>query len=154
MRLPGPVVALLLAGVALALPAAEAAPRPRPPKAAKTAGADDAARAARQRILREALLDHFVVGVDASREWHAEVRQQNGARFDFWNSYMSGGVGHGEPWFFKYSNFPEVRANDCRALGLGAWYTWYMLSQSAPADYKPGPAQAAPVNARVAATMK
>jgi len=68
--------------------------------------------------------------------WLAEVRAQNGARFDFQIQYLPGGVGKGEPWFFKYKSLEHSIASQ-QALGNGAWFTWYMLEQSMPAEYKP-----------------
>ncbi|HYE04494.1 MAG TPA: hypothetical protein VEL07_03135 [Planctomycetota bacterium] len=134
----------------------EATPRSKKsPETAKTQSAAlEEAKAIRQRILRDVLLDHFFFGLEAPREWHAEVRTQHGARFDFLNAYLSAGVGKGDPWFFTYSPFVSNRIAECGELGMGAWFTWYMLSQSMPADYKPGPAEAAPVNARVPETMR
>ncbi len=114
----------------------------------------DAAKRIRQQIMQAALLDHFSIGVEAPKAWHAEVRQQNGANFDFTVGYLSAGVGKDTPWFFKFGNYVEARILDAKALGMGVWFTWYMLSQSMPADYKPGPAQACPANAKVASTMK
>jgi hypothetical protein len=154
------VAARLLAAVAIALlalsptfvSAAEAKPeKPAPEKLSKEA---EQARAARQQTLRTMLLDHFCLGVEAPTEWQAEVRKVNGARFDFTLGYLSTGVGHNDtPWFLKYGGL-EQRMVDAKTLGMGCWFTWYMLSQSAPADWKPGPAQASPANAKVAATMK
>jgi hypothetical protein len=137
-------LALAIALTAAALSGADA----KPSKQAEEA------RAARQRTLRTVLLDHFCLGVEAPKEWQSEVRTANGARFDFTLGYLSTGVGHGEvPWFFKWGGM-EARLNDAKALGMGCWFTWYMLSQSAPANWKPGPAQASPANAKVASTMK
>jgi hypothetical protein len=113
----------------------------------------DPGRKLRQQILRNVLLDHFCIGVDAPSDWQADVRKTSGATFDFTVNYLSGGIGHGDPWFFKYGNFLENQVLGCKSNNMGAWFTWYMLSQSMPADYKPGPKEAAPANAKVASTM-
>src|SRR4051794_32499337 len=95
------VLLVLLGAVGLsagdAVPVNQAAPKADAKKA----------RAARQAFFREAMLDHFVMGVNAPKEWHADVRQNNGACFEFSNDYLSGGVGFDTPWFFKYSTFVE-----------------------------------------------
>ena len=113
----------------------------------------DPGKKIRQQILRHVLLDHFCIGVEAPKSWHDDVRATSGATFDFSVGYLSGGVGKGVPWFFKYGPFLENRLLDCKANNMGAWFTWYMLSQSMPADYKPGPKEATPANAKVASTM-
>jgi hypothetical protein len=156
------VLLLLLCGAALSAGDA-AAPKPEAPKAAEAPeparkGKDGGARAARVKLFKEAFLDHFVMGVCAPKEWHADVRQNNGATFEFSNDYLSGGVGHDTPWFFKYSNFVENRMLEDKALGMGAWFTWYMLSQSKNKNgltYNgTGPAKTAPANAKDPALMK
>jgi hypothetical protein len=136
---------LLLVLLSTTLAAAERKPSGPPP---------DPGREARQRILHDKLLDHFCVGVDAPSDWLLETKQKNGCAWDFKVAYLSGGVGRGTIGWQKWVNWPEWYVGQCRDAGVGAWITWYMLSQSLPADYKPGPAQAAPANAKVAATMK
>ncbi len=141
------VLAVLLAAASWS-PGAEG----RSPKPAKAV--EDPAKPIREKLLREKLLDHFCIGLDAPNEWLDETRRVNGCNWDFKVAYVSGGVGRGAISWQKYVNFPEWYINQCQSVGCGAWFTWYMLSQSLPADYKPGPAQASPANAKVAATMK
>ncbi len=123
-------------------------------EARRSAKADDVAKAARQKIMREVLLDHFCIGIEAPPEWHDDVRKTNGARLDFNVCYLSGGAAKDTPWWIKYSDFVGVSIQRCKARGQGMWFTFYMLAESNPADYKPGPAQATPTNAKVAGTMK
>jgi hypothetical protein len=155
LRIAG--IVLLLCVLAACLPAADGPGAPVPPggptTAAKPKAKPDAARRMRQQIMLATLLDHFNIGVEAPKAWHADARATNGATFDFTVGYLSAGVGKDTPWFFKYGNSVENRILDCKSLGMGVWFTWYMLSQSMPADYKPGPAQACPANAKVASTM-
>jgi len=117
----------------------------------------DSGKAARQRILKERLLHHFTLGVDAPVEWIVETREKNGARWDFTAGYLSGSAGPGEAgdgqWFFKYGTV-ESTLRKAREAGIMVWWTYYVLAASHPALYKPGPAQATPVNARVPETMR
>jgi len=122
-------------------------------KAADFAKADPA-KASRQQILRERLLDHFFWGISAPAEWMAETRAANGAKWDVQCGYLSGGAGDADdPWWLKYGA-AERRLGEGARTGHVVWFTYYLLAASAPAHYKPGPAQATPVNAKVAATMK
>jgi len=128
---------------------------------------DDANAAARKRLLHERLMDHFIFGIDAPTEWLNETRDKNGAKWDARVQYVSGGAAKSswdtvflDPWN-KWVN-PDKRRGvwaenfikDTTANGYIAWLTFYNLAQSAPALYKPGPAQSTPVNAKVKETMK
>lgn len=148
-----PALLVVLAACLLLAPAAAGAAAER-----KAAKGDDGGRAKRQQILKQEVLDHFVFGVCSTVEWHTEVRQVDGARFDFSNDYLSAGVGHGDPWFFKYSPFLFNRGEEAKRLGMGRWFTWYMLSQSKSPEgltYEgTGPAKTAPANAKHAAVMR
>src|SRR5271165_5380058 len=107
---------LLLWSLATWISAAENPATPGAPtggtSAAQPKAKPNAAKRTRQKIVQAVLLDHFCIGVEAPKEWHAEVRQQNGATFDFTVGYLSGGVGHDTPWFFKYGNGVENRILD------------------------------------------
>src|SRR5689334_13687566 len=86
----GPLLVLLLMlGAAGGLVAGDAAPVVQ----ATPKGDFKKMKAQRQAFFREVMLDHFVMGVNAPKEWHADVRQNNNARFEFSNDYLSGGVG-------------------------------------------------------------
>jgi len=118
---------------------------------------DDAARTHRQKLLRERMLQHFTWGTTAPLEWIKDVNAKHGARWDFQAGYLSGSVTPGtsidEQWFFKYGAAANTLKEAPKA-GAMVWWTWYSLAASAPAFYKPGPAQATPVNAREPETMR
>jgi len=131
------------------------------------AAGEDANAAARKKLLQDRLMNHFVFGVDAPLEWLNETRDKNGAKWDARVAYLSGGAAKDSwdtvflnPWN-KWVN-PDKRRGvyadnfikDSDANGYIAWITFYNLAQSAPALYKPGPAQATPANAKVKETMK
>ncbi len=124
------------------------------PLPAQPRDARDLGREARKQLFRERFLDHFMLGIEAPGEWLKETREKNGCRWDAQVGYLSGGAAKEEPWWLKYSNHPAVRIKECKAVNAVTWFTWYLLADSAPANYKPGPAQATPVNAKVAATMR
>jgi len=118
---------------------------------------EDAARAQRQKLLRERMLHHFTWGTTAPLDWIKEVNAKHGSRWDFQAGYLSGTVTPGtsidEQWFFKYGAAAGTLKEAPKA-GAIVWWTWYTLAASAPAFYKPGPAQATPVNAREPETMR
>jgi hypothetical protein len=116
-------------------------------------GRSDPGKTPRQHILQDRLMDHFFWGTCAPAEWINETRQRNGARWDVACGYLSGGAAKPDVWWIKYGGANNMLAGAGRNGGV-CWFTWYMLAQSNPADYKPGPAQATPVNARVAETMR
>jgi hypothetical protein len=130
--------------------------------------ADDPGREVRRKLLREQVLDHFMLGIEAPIEWMNETRDKNGAKWDARIQYFSGGAAKNswdtvflEPWN-KYVNPNKERGTWGEKMfikptvenGYMPWITFYNLAQSYPADYKPGPAQATPANAKVPATMK
>lgn len=160
MRVAGACVRLallLLAGIAVAAEGGKAT------KPAKDPGAET------RRALREEILQHFTLGVCAPVEWLKETAEQNGARWKFRQQYFSGGVNKPDdgwamvfqnPWN-KWVNPEKVKGvwgerwlKDTIDAGYVPWITYYNLAQSLPADYKPGPAKATPVNGRNTATMK
>jgi hypothetical protein len=115
---------------------------------------DDPAKARRQKILRDRLLDHFMWGIPAPVDWMKETSAKNGAHWDIRDAYISGGAGDPEdPWWIKYGAADGMLKEGAN-LNCVVWYTWYALAQSAPAHYLPGPAQATPANAKIPATMK
>lgn len=57
-----------------------------------------------------------------------------------------------DTWFFKYGGL-RGKFEGCRKAKVICWNTWYGLAEAPPARYKPGPAQATPVNAKVQSTM-
>lgn len=122
-----------------------------------THAGDDAARTQRQRLLRERMLQHFNWGTTAPLDWIKEVNAKNGSRWDFQAGYLSGSVTPGksidEQWFFKYGAAANT-LKEAPKTGLMVWWTWYSLAASYPAFYKPGPAQATPVNAKEPETMR
>ncbi len=125
------------------------------PALAQKAPPKDPGAEARKRIFRERFLDHFTLGVEAPREWIEETRAKHGARWDCSVAYLSGGAATGEvPYWLNFGNSPRKLVADARTAGVVPWFTFYLLAASAPARYKPGPAQATPVNARVPSTMK
>jgi hypothetical protein len=135
---------LLLAGLAVLSAGAEE-------KAA------DPGRAARQKMVQEHFLKHFQIGVEGPIEWHVQVREKHGARFVTQMQYLSGCAKPGEKgddnWFFKYGALEDT-LKKFNSAKVGCWFTWYVLAASAPAFYKPGPAQATPVNAKNVETMR
>lgn len=115
----------------------------------------DPNRDARRRIFREKFLDHFNLGVETTGEWIAETREKNGCRWDFKAQYLSGGAALPEkPFWLLNGNTPRSFVDNARKCGTTAWLTFYALAASAPARYKPGPAEATVTNAKVATTMK
>ena len=115
----------------------------------------DPGREVRRKLFRERFLDHFTLGVEAPVEWLAETREQNGCRWDCKVLYLPGGAALPEkPYWLSSANTPQKMVADARKIGVIPWFTFYSLAASAPARYKPGPAQATPANAKVAATMK
>ncbi len=117
--------------------------------------AKDPGREARRKLFRERFLDHFSLGVDAPLDWFAETRDKNGCRWDCKVLYLPGGAALPEkPYWLLNGNSPGKFVADARKVGTVHWFTFYALASSAPARYKPGPAQATPANAKVAATMK
>jgi hypothetical protein len=115
----------------------------------------DPNRDARRKLFRERFLDHFSLGVEAPNEWIIETREKNGCRWDFKAQYLSGGAGLPEkPFWLLNGNTPKTFIDGARKGGVTAWLTFYALAASAPARYKPGPAEATVVNAKVASTMK
>lgn len=125
------------------------------PALPQSAPAKDPGAAARKKIFRDRFLDHFNLGVEAPASWVEETRAQNGCRWDCSVGYLSGGAATGEKLgWLNYGNSPQKMVADARKAGLAQWFTFYNLAQSAPARYKPGPAEATPVNAKVPGTMK
>jgi len=121
----------------------------------KGAAPKDPGKAARSKLFREKMLDHFNLGITAPFEWIAETRDKNGCRWDFKITYLTGAAAVPEkPYWLQYGNSPQKFVADARKGGVIPWFTFYALAASAPARYKPGPAQATPVNAKVANTMK
>ncbi len=111
--------------------------------------------AARKKLFRERFLDHFNLGVEAPTAWIEETRAMNGARWDCSVAYLSGAAAVPEkPYWLNYGNSPQKLVADARKAGVAPWFTFYLLAASAPARYKPGPAQATPVNMKVPNTMK
>lgn len=112
----------------------------------------DPGRDVRRRIMRERILDHFNLGVQAPVAWMNETRDKHGAKWDFSVAYLPGG-----------SNKPNTK--DRRGWFAGGmqgyinsgyvpWVTWYNLSQSLPANYEPNPPTATQRNMRIPATMR
>ena len=135
------IILLILAGAAAAF--------------AQSAPAKDPARDARRKLFKERFLDHFNLGVEAPSEWLLETRDRNGCRWDFKAQYLSGGAGLPEkPFWLNYGNSPRNFLAEGRKAGVVPWLTFYALAASAPARYKPGPAEATVANARIPAAMK
>jgi hypothetical protein len=59
-----------------------------------------------------------------------------------------------KPFWINFGNSPEKLVADSKKVGVVPWMTFYHLAKSAPALEKPGSAQATPINAKVASTMK
>lgn len=109
----------------------------------------------RQQLFAQRFGRHFVLGIDAPIAWLHDSRATSGAHWDARVQYLSGGVGHADPpWWIRYGPFVDTFIAECETFGCVPWLTWYMLAQSRPADYRPGPAQATPANAKAPATMK
>jgi hypothetical protein len=109
---------------------------------------------------------HFDFGIEAPLSWLQDTQTNNGCNWDARAQYLSSGVhftGGGaidytKTWFFNPAwnnggHFITAYITECRQVNTVPWFTWYMLSQSDPANYSPGPAQAAPANAANAQTM-
>ena len=114
---------------------------------------DNPGKASRQKILQERLMDHFWWGACGPADWMNETRDKNGAKWDVQCAYLSGGAAKPEVWWLKYGAANGMLADAAKG-GRVQWFTFYMMSQALPADYKPGPAQATPVNTKVPETMK
>jgi hypothetical protein len=115
----------------------------------------DPGREPRRKLFRERFLDHFSLGVQAPIEWLVETREKNGCRWDCKVLYLSGGAALPEkPYWLNNGNSPQKLVAEARKAGAVPWFTFYALAFSAPARYKPGPAQATPANAKVPSTMK
>jgi hypothetical protein len=114
--------------------------------------------ARRSKAIHDRLLQYFTIGMDATPEWLNETRDQFGCRFAAMSGYLShiittqGDLDGKDTWFFKYGALQQKFA-DCRTANVICWNTWYGMADAPPADYKPGPAQATPANAKVKATM-
>ena len=122
---------------------------------AQSSPSKDPGAAARKKLFRERFLDHFNLGVEAPAAWIEETRSQNGARWDCSVAYLSGAAATNEkPYWLNFGNSPQKLVADARKAGVAPWFTFYLLAASAPARYKPGPAQATPINAKVPNTMK
>lgn len=134
-------------------------------------GIEDPGIEFRQKLKEKFLFNYFALGTTAPIEWFTETRDNNGAKWHFKQAYFSGGAG----WDGKKGSWDTVFlhkwnkwVNPDKRKGVWAerfiepavkegfipWITMYNLAQSHPADYKPGPAKATPVNARNAATMR
>jgi hypothetical protein len=121
----------------------------------QAAPAKDPHRETRRKLFREKFLDHFNLGVEAPIEWIAETREKNGCRWDFKAQYLSGGAALPEkPFWLQNGNTGRTFVAEARKAGTTAWLTFYALAASAPARYKPGPAEATVLNARVPNTMR
>jgi len=122
---------------------------------AQSAPSKNAAQEARKKLFRERFLDHFALGVEAPTEWITETREKNNCRWDCKVDYFSGGAIPGEkPFWLNYGNSPQKYVAEARKAGVVEWCTFYNLANSAPAKYKPGPAEATATNAKIPATMK
>lgn len=122
---------------------------------AQSAPPKDPGAAQRKKVFRERFLDHFTLGVEAPVAWIEETRAKNGCRWDCSVAYLSGAAATGEkPYWLNYGNSPQGLVAAARKAGVVPWFTFYLLAASAPARYRPGPAQATPVNAKVPETMK
>ncbi|HEV3028951.1 MAG TPA: hypothetical protein VG457_15335, partial [Planctomycetota bacterium] len=108
----------------------------------------------RKKLFRDRFLDHFALGVEAPVEWLTETRDKNSCRWDCKFEYLSGGAIPGEkPFWLSYGNSPQKYVADAKKAGVVPWFTFYALANSAPARYKPGPAEATVANAKIPATM-
>ncbi len=158
----------LLALVTLAGPAGAADAKPA--SATDKAKDKDPGIAARKAHL-ENVLQHFNLGVCASVEYLDETRDKNGAKWMFRQQYVSGGAGWDDKrqtwdtvFLFDWNKY--VNPDKKRGVWLDTWVkatvdhgyipwiTMYNLAQSFPADYKPGPPQATPANAKNVETMR
>ncbi len=134
-------------------------------------GVKDPGIETRQKLKEKFLFNYFSLGTTAPIEWFVETRNQNGCKWHFRQQYFSGGAG----WDGKKGSWDTVFlhnwnkwVNPEKRKGVWAekfieptikegfipWVTMYNLAQSYPADYKPGPAQACPVNAKNTTTMR
>jgi len=109
------------------LAAADSAPRRLTTRAAHAAKARARAAPAHgpARSLR--------LGVEAPQPWLAEVRAQNGARFSIPDPVPPGRSRQGRA--VVLSTVARAQHRQHKALGT-ALFTWYMLEQSMPAEYK------------------
>ncbi len=133
----------------------------------------DTCASVRQAYAQNLLFSEFSIGVTAPTDWMNETRANHGCRWRWLAQYFCGGVAHGEddahhgweeifqrPWnqWVNPDSIPgmwgRLRIEDAIDNGFMPWITMYNLSQSAPALYSPGPAQAAPYNAKIPSTMR
>lgn len=134
-------------------------------------GIEDPGIEIRQTLKEKHLFNYFALGTTAPKEWFLEAREQNGTKFHFRQAYFSGGAawdGIKGSWDSVFLHNWNKWVNPDKRKGVWAekfitdsieakcipWITMYNLAQSHPADYKPGPAKATPVNAKNTKTMK
>jgi hypothetical protein len=118
----------------------------------------DPGAARRAAVMSEQLLPYFTIGIQATPEWIIETREAQGDRWACMAGYLShvvdtpGDVEGKDTWFFKYGGL-RAKFEGARAAKVICWNTWYGLAEAPPARYKPTPAAATPVNAKVQSTM-
>ncbi|HAT09728.1 MAG TPA: hypothetical protein DCS97_03870 [Planctomycetes bacterium] len=114
--------------------------------------------ARRRQVINEQLLQYFTLGIQASPEWIIETRDKHGARWAVNAGYLShvvntpNDIEGKDTAFFKYNQLRR-KLEGCRTAKVICWNTWYGLAEAPPALYKPTPAAATPVNAKVKSTM-
>jgi hypothetical protein len=119
---------------------------------------NDPGAARRAKVMAEQLLPYFTIGIQATPEWIMETRETQGDRWACMAGYLShvvdtpGDVEGKDTWFFKYGGL-RAKFEGARTAKVICWNTWYGLAEAPPARYKPTPAAATPVNAKVQSTM-
>ena len=134
-------------------------------------GIEDEGMEERAKLIDKYLFQYFTLGADAPIDWFVETRRDQGAKWDFRMQYLSCGAGWDgkrQSWdtvflhnWNRHVNpdkrrgvFGEIFIKQCVDNDFIPWLCFYNLAQSYPADYKPGPSQATPVNARNPSTMR
>ena len=133
----------------------------------------DSAKAIRDAIIEELLLQELNFGVSAPPEWMNETRDGDGTRWRWRAQYFSGGANHPDEsdhrgWhdvFYRpYNewenpdNIPGMWGRKWIEATIDAgympWITSYNIGQSYPALYQPGAAEAVATNIVLADTMR
>jgi hypothetical protein len=133
----------------------------------------DTGLAAREALKQQYLFGNVGIGLSAPTSWMNDTRSGHGCQWRWLAQYFSGGVAHGDdpdhhgwdevfqrPWnqWVNPDSIPGMwgrqRIEDAINSGYMPWITMYNLSQSAPANYQPGPPEAVATNIRVASTMR
>ncbi len=126
----------------------------------------DSGRANRQRLMQKYFLEELTISITAPTSWMNETRDNHGCRWKWRAQYFCGGVAHEpsddqhhgweeifqRPWnqWVNPDSIPgmwgRIHIQETLDSGYLQWITTYNISQSYPAHYNPGPAEAVKIN--------